>query len=370
MILVEGETDTMAAWQAAPAEAKASIVGLSGTGSWGKAVRDKGGIEDLFGKAKVVWVVFDRDDPYQNPDGAKSVERAWQEIRGDLGRKAKRVVLPQGINDVAEFFQTYDWAAFRVLLQKAMDPVRHYKTLDLSKPAPPTDWLVDDLVVSGEVTVLAADSGVGKSWLTMQLALAASGSDETFLGLPLRKHGRVIYVDEESSADLVLQRLNALGMKKEHWANLDYLWYEGVNLFTEPEKLLEQAMDADPVLVILDSLSRIAPGAEENSNTEMTQLIRKGIVPIARETGAAVIAVHHTAKDGAGVRGASAIRAAADQAVQMVAAETKQGVKTGNINIFPSKPRRQLRHLTVRIEGDMEKDGWVRVEEQTEAAPF
>jgi hypothetical protein len=380
MFLVEGESDTLSLWQNAPEEARKGIIGLSGTGSWGSAIRGRepktgnpvraDRLEELFGKARRVFVIFDRDDPYENPDGAKSTERAWLEIKKDLGRKAKRVVLPQGINDVSEFFLQYDWSALRVKLKAALAPVRHYHGMDLSKPVPPTDWLVEDLFVAGEATVLAADSGTGKSWLTMQLALAVAGDETEFLGCRLAKHGNVVYVDEENPGALVHQRLTALGMTAAHRERLDYLWYEGVDLRTEPERLLEHCLEQDPVLIVLDSLSRIAPGVEENSNTDMSQLFRKGIIPLARETGAAVIAVHHTSRAGNDVRGASAIRAAADQAIQMVAAESKQGVKTGNINLFPSKPRRQLTHLTVRIEGDLEKDGVVRVREQTEDTPY
>ncbi|HEY5989273.1 MAG TPA: AAA family ATPase, partial [Streptosporangiaceae bacterium] len=302
---------------------------------------------------------------------ASSTERALQEIRSDLGRKMKRVVLPQGINDVAEFFQQYDWNAFRVLLKNAVKPVRHYPRLDLTKPVPDTDWLVQDLLVSREVTVLAADSGVGKSWLAMQLALAVADEEPTFLGLALKKHGRVLYVDEENPAELVMQRLRALGITPEQRENLDYLWYAGVDLANEPEKLYEEAIDSEPQLIVLDSLSRIALGVEENDNTAMSKLFRSSLVPLARDTGAAVVVLHHTPSDNAGKpRGATAIKAAADQVISMVAAQGAHGHLTGSINIFPSKPRRQLTHLTVRIEGDMERDGWVRVKEITEDIPM
>lgn len=368
MILVEGETDTMSAWQAAPPEAQTSLVGLSGTGSWSSAIRgvQKGRrvgpdrLEELFGQAKVVWVVFDQDDPYESPDAAQSTDRAWQEIKADLGRKAKRVTLPQGISDVAEFMRQYDWAAFRVLLQKALKPVRHYPRLDLTKPVPETDWLVEDLLVKGEATVVAADSGTGKSWLGMALGLAVAGDGDEFLGLKLRRNGRVMIVDEENPGALVHQRLASLGMTPAQLRNLEYIWQAGVDLVHEPHKLYEEAMELEPELIVLDSLSRIALGVEENDNTAMSLLFKTGIVPLARDTGAAVLVLHHTPSDNAGKpRGATAIKAAADQVLSMIAATGKGGTKTGNVNLFPSKPRRQLTTLTFRIEGDMEKEGRV-----------
>jgi len=282
MLLFEGETDTMAAWQAAPPEAKHRMVGASGTNAFGPKGIPPAEIEALFGQARVVWVVLDNDNPYENPDGAASVERGWQHIKNALGKKARRVRLPSSIEDAAEFFMRYDWNAFRVLLEAAIEPVRHYPRLDLSRPTPETDWLVEDLLVRSEVTVLASDSGVGKSWLTMQLALAVAGDESNFLGLPLRRHGRVLYVDEENPGELVLQRLKALGVTPEHMKRLDYLWYAGVDLANEPEKLMEEAEDMQPELIVLDSLSRVALGVDENSNTEMSKLFRSSLVPLAR----------------------------------------------------------------------------------------
>jgi RecA-family ATPase len=218
--------------------------------------------------------------------------------------------------------------------------------------------------------VLAGDGGVGKSFITMALALAVAGGDDTFLGRKLLTHGPVLYVDEENSEGLVLQRLNALGYDNDtHSKNLEYIWYAGVDLLNEPEKLLEEALEVEPVLVVIDSLSRVTLGAEENSNPDMTRLMRGGVIPIARDTGAAVLLVHHTDKQGSGPRGASAIRNSADQVISVVAAEGKGGIKTGKLNIFPSKPRRLMSTLQAEIVGDIENDGWARVERVEEEEP-
>jgi RecA-family ATPase len=262
----------------------------------------------------------------------------------------------------------YDWAAFQVLLQAASQPTRHYPRLDLTQTVPQTDWLVEDFLVRSEAAALVGDGGVGKSFITMALALAVAGGDKEFLGMPLKAHGPVLYVDEENSMGLVLQRLHALGFEPDkHLPNLEYLWYAGVDLLNEPEKLLEEALDLEPVLVIADSLSRVAIGADENSNTDMTRLMRQGVIPIARETGAAVVLVHHTARDGNGPRGATSIRNSADQVITAKQVETTLGPR---INLYPSKPRRQTASLQVELDGDMEKDGYIRVNNVQEDTPF
>jgi len=364
LIVFEGETDTMAAWQAATDTWKTRVLGMSGTDAW----KDEYA-EELFGKAKRVFFVTDNDDPYESPDAAESVERGWKKVKASLGRKARRVRLPKGTSDAAEFFQTYDWAAFHVLLKRAGEPVRHYPRLNLNQPVPDTDWIVEDFVVANEATVLAADGGVGKTFLMQALSLAVTGGDETFLGLPIKRHGPVIYVDEENSRALAHQRLHALGYDPKKHSDLEYIWYAGVDLIHEPEKLLEEAIEIEPALVIVDSLSRVALGAEENSNDAMTLLMKGGVIPIARETNAGVIVVHHSVKGGGGSRGAGAIRNASDQEISVIAAEDRKGNKTGILNIFPSKPRRQTAHLHAQIVGDVEK-GEVRVQLPEEDDPF
>lgn len=364
MLLLEGETDTMAVWQALPdtLREKVSVVGISGVGSWKTRYA-----EELFAEAKRVFVPLDNDDPYTNPAAAESVEAGWQKIRDALGKKARRVRLPQGVEDVADFFTKYDWAAFEVLLKAAAEPRRHYRRIDFEKPAPPTDWLVEGLFVMGELTVFAGDSGLGKSFITQALAKAIAAGDERFLGRELRHHGVALYVDEENSESLVLQRMKALGLLPEHYPNLEYISYGGVNLFTEPELLMEEALDIEPTLIVVDSQSATALGAEENSNDDMTRLYKESLKPLARRTGAAVIVLHHTPKDGMLPRGAGAIKAQADQVLSAVKAEDSGGL-TGRINIFPSKERRQTDMVQAQIVGSIEHDGWVRVEAPGEDA--
>lgn len=362
MILLEGETDTMALWQNAPDEVKPRIVGLSGFNGW----KDEYA-EELFGDARQVFVILDRDDPYENPLAHGQGEKAWTKINAALGKKARRVVLPQGVNDVAEFFMRYDWAALNVLLRKAAQPVRHYKRLNIFQAVPDTDWVVEDLIEAGVVTVLAGDAGLGKSFISMAMALAVSGDDDEFMGLKVKKHGPVIYVDEENAPTLVIQRLAALGRDAEKHKRLEYLNYAGVNLYSEPGLLLEEALDIEPALVVIDSQGSATVGSEENSNDDMTRVFRNGFRPLARETGAAVVVLHHTPKDGNGApRGAGAIKAQADQVLSITEAKNKADATTGVLNLFPSKPRRRTKHLQAQIVGDMAEDGYVRVEAATQ----
>lgn len=328
MILVEGETDTMALWQGAPAAVKPTIRGLPGSESW------KEHFVDEFAEADIVYVILDNDDPYTNADGAASVERAWKKISKSLGvRKARRVVLPQGTNDVAEFMMTYSWAALKVLLDQATEVELPFKRLVLSKDPIEFDWLVQDLIVQGDIGLMSADAGTGKSWITMDLALCVLGLRDEWLGLKVNHNGPVVVVDQENPEVTVRKRLQRLGLGDDH-PDLHYLWYQGVRLDANPEKLYEYCDIVRPKLLVVDSISRVH-FKNENSAEEMNPLLNGGIYPLARELGVTVMMIHHLARAG-NTRGSTALPAAVDIGLQVVQEEN------GTQRIRPDKLRNVL----------------------------
>lgn len=339
MIVWEGETDTMAAWQAAPPEAQKHMLGISGANAFGPKGLPPAEIEALFGQAKYVFFVFDNEDPYTNPEGAASVERGKAQIKAALGKKARFVRLPQGPQDAAEFFMTYDWGAFRVLLEQAMEHKFHYTPVDLTGRPPEYEWLVQDLLVRGDISLLSGDPGVGKSWLMYDLAIAVASGRETWLGMPLLRHGKVMIVDQENPLATTWQRLVALGMTPEVAKNIHLLWYAGVRMDQEEAALrfYEDAEHIEPELAIFDSLSRVH-FKNENSAEEMNPLFNGGIYPLARNLRSTVGLVHHLSKEGK-TRGSTAIKAAVDISLDMKNEETRNGAETGWQLVLPDKLR-------------------------------
>lgn len=351
MFLVEGETDTMALWQNAPEAARKQIVGLSGTGSF-----EKSGATERLANAQRVYVVFDNDDPYKSNDAHESTERAWRTVRAALGPKARRVTLPQGVDDVADFFQKYSWVSFRVLLGAADQPKMNYPRLDLSKDPEPVDWIIEGLIAAPDITVVWGDGGTSKSLMLQSLAVAMANGDPEFLGLPLLKHGRVLYIDEENPEDVVRSRLVKLGLTPEGQKNLYYVWYGGVRLDTEPHKLFEDVSEFLPEAVFLDSFSRIQT-TPENESDGMNKVFTEAIYPVARTLSVPVLALHHSNKEG-GIRGSTAIRNAADLSLKVEPATTADGkAKSETYKMLPDKPRRgQSTQITYQVRG-YDKDG-------------
>lgn len=352
--IVEGESDAMRLWQ----ETGGYVYGLSGLSTW------KPEFAATFTEFDTVFLILDNEDEYENPTAFKMVEKAASAIRRDVGPKVQRVRLPLGIKDVCEFFAQYDLDLLRELV--ATQPtVSRFKALDLSKAPPPPNWLLEGLIAKGDMTLVAGASGLGKSWLTLGLLTAVADGHETFLGLDIHAQGNVLYIDEENPEDVIYQRLTKLGLK--NLGNVRYIWNNGIRLdkLQSAQELLSEAHDFKPELIVLDSLTRLHT-KEENLAGDIAPLLNEGIKPLARETGAAVVVIHHHDKAGNGPRGSGDITASMDGALDAYA-----GHVPGQFRLKLAKSRRRMagNEMTVKI-ADM-PDGTVHLTAiETLDAPF
>lgn len=294
--IVEGETDTMRLDQELLAQEDAKdlpdVYGIPGIEAW----RDEWA--KWFAPYERVWVILDNDDDY---NVRARVDTAWRNIRAALmalpnGPAVKRVHLPEDANDVCDFFARYDIEALRALAKRSPVLTSRYRALDLTKEPPPVRWLVEDFVCRGDIHLLIGEPGIGKSWLTMALAVAVANGDSEFLGLKIAEHGRVLYVDEENPEDLIYDRFTKLGLDRSTARQIRYLNNAGIRLDkSDADVLVEEALDFEPALVVLDSLTRFHT-EDENHAGAMAGLFHNAIKPLARETGAAVVLIHHANK--------------------------------------------------------------------------
>lgn len=329
VFLCEGESDTLRlASELLNEEVEATALGIGGINAW----RDS--FADSFKEAETVYVVLDNDPDYKT---AQIVDKTWLQIRRAIGPKARRVRLPEGVKDVCEFFDKYDLDALRLLIDRAKDgsQIWHYKALDLMTEPQPPDWLVEDLVCKGDLTMMIGEPGVGKSWLTMSLAVALAEGHSNWLGRPLASdNGRVLYVDEENPERLVPYRLRKLGLTDEGAKNIRYLHRQGVRLDRAPHLILEEALDWEPVLIVLDSLTRFHT-KDENNAGEIASLFNDGINPLCRETGATTVVLHHVNKSESNssftrARGSGDMSASIDSGLDVREADLAGGLNIGH----------------------------------------
>lgn len=313
--LCEGETDTMRLWQEFQGQEHApAIFGVGGCHTWngGKKNRHERHSEAL-SEYDTVYVLLDNDPDY---NVAAQVDASWKNIKHDLGTKGRRIRLPRGVNDVCEFFQHgYDLDSLRLLAQKNVPGKSRYHPLDLTRDPEPPKWLLENTFACGDVNLLVGREGLGKSWATMGLTVAVAEGFPEFLGRRVMHHGRVLYVDQENPGDVIPNRLRRLGLTTRGANNVRYLWNCGIRLDRHPDDFLEEAIDYHPALIVIDSLSRIHT-QDENSAGAMGPLFLDGLVPLARETGASVVLIHHDNKSDQS-RGSVDITAVVDNVIKV-----------------------------------------------------
>lgn len=162
------------------------------------------------------------------------------------------------------------------------------------KQRPPLKWLLPDKLALGCVSVLFGDPGTGKSALALGWAVS------------IAQQHTVIYAAGEGTYQdrLLAQELQT----KQHLDNLAF-FEDAISLTndTQVDNFISLVYPAAPTLIVFDTLARII-GGDENSTQDM-QTVMNACERIARETGAAILLVHHSNKAG-GYRGNSALKGA------------------------------------------------------------
>ncbi len=175
---------------------------------------------------------------------------------------------------------------------------------------PRPSLLVPSVLVEGQVGVIYAPGGQGKSLVSQDIAIGLTCRGSVF-GQPVDLR-TVLYIDRENSARGLLKRMRAMGLSREHSEllreRLHYSLLGGWPPFdSEPgaRVLLEEVDRLQPDLVVVDTLSKVVQG-EENTNDTWNGLHSRSMIAL-KERGVSVLQLDHTGKDPSrGQRGGSA----------------------------------------------------------------
>lgn len=154
------------------------------------------------------------------------------------------------------------------------------KTERLSTGWPEVDRVLGGGLVSGSVTLVGGDPGIGKSTLLLQLGcgLAAQGA-------------RAVYLSGEESPHQIKIRAERLGLSHDH------LW-----VMAEPnlERSLEACLPLDPELLIVDSIQTLYTDSHPSLPGSVGQLRETTAIltSLAKGRGMIVILVGHVTKEG------------------------------------------------------------------------
>ncbi len=189
------------------------------------------------------------------------------------------------------------------------------------------DELVEGVIGRAAMAVMYGDSNSGKTFAAIALG-AAVCRGQAWLGRNTVP-GLVLYLATEAAGSVQL-RLRAYRRFNSEPARGLVIVQSPINLFDGAADVTAiiatvaeiEALYGEKVLLIIgDTLARIAAGANENSGEDMSVVIRHADA-IRAATGATFLWVHHTGKDQArGMRGWSGMRAAIDTEIEVTADE-------------------------------------------------
>lgn len=198
----------------------------------------------------------------------------------------------------------------------------HYNLLsgaELSN-APPMRWMIRGVIPAEGLAAIYGPSGSGKSFLALDIGCSIAAGNKAWFGRRVTQ-APVIYVCLEGEA----------GMSKRVKAWSAYYKTQlpdALKFVSQPFNLMSDdvielanvliAAENSGGLVIIDTLNRAAPGADENSSVDMGKLITAA-KKLQNLISGLVLLVHHTGKDATkGLRGHSSLYAALDGAVEVI----------------------------------------------------
>ena len=138
---------------------------------------------------------------------------------------------------------------------------------------PEMEWVVDQFLPKGYPTILAADGGIGKSFLSLHLATCVA-LGRPFLGLPVMR-GNVLYLDFELQAvdqqRRLMKVLRGLGLDQHSPEITDRLFHLSPSSSLSDDHLHDKIGEVvrfyEIDLIVLDSLSFSLGGDASDQET-------------------------------------------------------------------------------------------------------
>jgi len=188
-------------------------------------------------------------------------------------------------------------------------------------------WTIEGYVEQAAVVNYYGESGVGKSFGAIDIALSVATGDK-WLGMRTKK-GQVLYIAGEGH--------NGVNRRAYAWrsernfpdASNFIMTNRAINLSMDKErKTLEAYLDKldDPQLVVVDTWGRATAGINENSSEEVQPIIEY-LTHISRKYDCTIMVVHHTPKHTTdSSAGSKNIKASMDVEIAMVRRDGINGV--------------------------------------------
>ena len=193
--------------------------------------------------------------------------------------------------------------------------LRQYSIKDLVATPPPRAWLVDRLLEQSKPVILASIGGVGKSMLSLDLALKVSRGRGTWLDNKIVRGGNAVILSSEDDRLEIHRRINALDPQDQRFsAPYDVYAYtipdtgkplillrennQGLHLTPEAEELMND-LEAIPnlELVVIDPVQSFV-SAPITTSQEASQMYGQFCATISARFNCVCLSIHHMSKSG------------------------------------------------------------------------
>ena len=210
----------------------------------------------------------------------------------------------------------------------AVQPPRVFEVLDIPaiKALRDPRWLVEGMIIERSLTFLYGEPGAGKSFVVLSMALAVALGVGSWWFRPITASGAVLLISAEGLADLKFRIMaweQASGQIADEapfgllHQTIDFLKEEDVVTLERTVESYLEDRDVELQLIIVDTVSRVLPGSDENLQKDMSVFIR-ACDRIRERFGCAVMGVHHSAKGAPKMRGSSVLQGAGDAVFAVV----------------------------------------------------
>ena len=175
------------------------------------------------------------------------------------------------------------------------------------------------MVKTNSLNVWYGKYGHKKTFVALSAAVCVA-SGTKWLGQNT-KQSNVLIIDEESGEHTLLDRLQASikGESQEEDLPIYYLSLSAFNFLKNENDIVylkEYIELTESKLVIIDSFADVMSGGDENTVKDNVPVLIK-LRKVCEETGAGIILLHHTNKNG-DIRGSTSIGAALNSALKIV----------------------------------------------------
>jgi hypothetical protein len=233
---------------------------------------------------------------------AASVDRQRRKLAADYS--AKRITFAEYAAQLAQLEKREGDK------KSGLPPIMSLEELDAAYPDDPPLLIAgsnpDDerdgaILALGEVGVLGSASKVGKTWATIDAALAVA-TGRNWMNHFVCKPGRVLYINMELGGRAFVRRTEMLIAKRglrasEVMPNIRIWHLRNASIGAVEELGTALAMHGEKFdLVILDPLYKLLGNREENSNGDMGELMQVIRERFCNDDKTAVLIVHHFPK--------------------------------------------------------------------------